>query len=94
MSCIISSVFFVFFIISMFFIEEKIIYDINYSVICVKDFYDCDDFISFDSAQMIFKYCYADIKVGDIHKLDNDGDGWACGGPNLYGRTRLEKQYD
>lgn len=37
---------------------------------------DCGDFSSPSSAQACFDYCYS--TVGDIHRLDNDGDRRVC----------------
>jgi len=44
---------------------------------CSGDIFKCTDFSSHSSAQACYNYC-ASIGKGDIHKLDNDGDGLAC----------------
>jgi hypothetical protein len=43
---------------------------------CSGDFYDCSYFRSQNEAQQCYDYCSP--RAGDIHKLDEDGDGVAC----------------
>lgn len=43
---------------------------------CSGDFYDCAYFLSQAEAQGCFDYCLP--KTGDVHKLDEDGDGVVC----------------
>jgi len=43
---------------------------------CTSDLYKCDDFAA-GGAQRCYDYCVS-LGVGDIHKLDGDGDGRAC----------------
>ncbi len=56
-------------------------------VICVTDTYNCDDFPNQFEAQMTYNRCLR--LFGDIHRLDNDGDGEACEslppGPEIVG---------
>jgi len=44
---------------------------------CEGDDYNCDDFSFQSSAQSCFSYCSAS-GAGDIHNLDNNGNGLAC----------------
>ena len=44
---------------------------------CSGDSLNCSSFSSHASAQSCFSYCMSQGK-GDIHKLDQDGDGDAC----------------
>ena len=43
---------------------------------CSGDFYDCAYFRSQGEAQGCFDYCLP--RTGDVHKLDEDGDGVVC----------------
>ena len=45
-------------------------------IICSSDYYNCGDFSSQAEAQEVYDSCYADY--GDVHNLDNDGDGVVC----------------
>jgi len=45
--------------------------------VCDVDSYNCDDFENRESAEEVFNYCNSK-DVGDIHGLDNDGDGVVC----------------
>jgi len=47
-------------------------------IICSSDSYNCGDFSSQEEAQEVYDSCYADY--GDVHNLDNDGDGVVCEG--------------
>jgi hypothetical protein len=44
---------------------------------CSGDLYNCTDFPSHTAAQACYDYCVS-LGRGDIHKLDQDGDGIAC----------------
>jgi len=44
---------------------------------CGEDFYNCDDFQTQVGAQWVYDYCQND-GAGDVHQLDNDGDGMVC----------------
>ncbi len=44
--------------------------------ICNEDYYNCDDFETQEEAQDVFDECYD--TAGDVHGLDNDGDGVVC----------------
>ena len=44
---------------------------------CNGDTLNCTDFVYQSSAQSCYNYCVS-IGAGDIHRLDNDGDGEAC----------------
>ena len=44
---------------------------------CSGDIYNCPDFTSGSSAQACFDYC-REVGRGDIHRLDNDNDLYAC----------------
>lgn len=46
---------------------------------CSGDEYDCDDFDSWSEAQGCFEYCQG-AGVGDPHKLDENGNFYACEG--------------
>lgn len=46
---------------------------------CSGDEYDCDDFDSWGEAQGCFEYCQG-AGVGDAHKLDENGNFFACEG--------------
>ena len=43
---------------------------------CSGDFFDCDYFFSQAEAQQCYEYCLS--RAGDIHVLDEDGNGVAC----------------
>lgn len=45
--------------------------------ICDNDAYNCADFRTQPEAQTVFDYCF-ERGFGDIHKLDQDGDLFAC----------------
>lgn len=47
---------------------------LNY--ICDEDYYNCGDFATQEEAQDVFDECFPDF--GDVHGLDNDGDGVVC----------------
>ena len=42
---------------------------------CNEDLYNCEDFQNQKQAQIIYDYCQS---KGDVHQLDNDGDGVIC----------------
>lgn len=44
---------------------------------CKEDTANCEDFPSQEAAQSVYDTCIQ-FDVGDIHQLDNDGDGIAC----------------
>jgi hypothetical protein len=44
---------------------------------CPGDLYNCDDFGSATSAQKCCELCKQQTGK-DVHRLDGDGDGWAC----------------
>ncbi len=44
---------------------------------CSGDVYDCPSFGSWAEAQGCFEYCIA-AGVGDVHRLDDNGDGLTC----------------
>ena len=44
---------------------------------CESDVYNCADFEDQEEAQAVFNLC-VEQEVGDIHGLDNDGDGVVC----------------
>lgn len=46
---------------------------------CSGDSLNCSDFSSHTRAQACFDYCVS-VGAGDIHRLDNNGDGDACEG--------------
>lgn len=46
------------------------------SVICDKDFYNCANFTTRAEAQVVYDACFS--ISGDIHGLDNNGDGEVC----------------
>lgn len=46
---------------------------------CGEDLYNCDDFNTSAEAQAVYDVCI-DQNAGDIHQLDNDGDGKVCEG--------------
>ena len=48
--------------------------ELNYD--CSSDVYNCDDFTTQAEAQEVYDYC--NPTAGDIHGLDNDGDGVVC----------------
>lgn len=48
------------------------------NIICSSDSYNCGDFETQEQAQEVYDSCYADY--GDVHSLDNDGDGIVCEG--------------
>lgn len=43
---------------------------------CTADLYECADFADQDEAQACFDFCQR--FVGDVHQLDDDGDGRVC----------------
>ena len=43
---------------------------------CAEDLYQCSDFATWDDAQACFDFCRA--ASGDVHLLDEDGDGLVC----------------
>lgn len=43
---------------------------------CSSDVYNCGDFTTQAEAQEVYDYC--NPTVGDVHRLDNDGDGVVC----------------
>ena len=45
-------------------------------VICSEDFYNCADFATQAEAQEVYNACFP--TSGDIHGLDNNGDGVVC----------------
>ncbi len=45
-------------------------------IVCVIDMYNCDDFDSQEEAQLVHDVCFS--QRGDVHGLDNDGDGVVC----------------
>ena len=50
---------------------------------CLFDAYNCGNFTTQAEAQEVFDYCFnakgfEGIPMGDIHGLDNDGDGIVC----------------
>jgi hypothetical protein len=47
-----------------------------YACDCSGDFYDCAYFRSRSEAQHCFDYCLP--RTGDVHKLDENGDGLVC----------------
>jgi len=50
----------------------------NYSIYdCSEDKYNCGDFTTQAEAQEVYDLCISQGK-GDIHQLDNDGDGVVC----------------
>ena len=44
---------------------------------CFADLYDCSTFYTHTAAQLCMNYCIR-LGFGDIHKLDDDKDGFAC----------------
>jgi len=44
---------------------------------CSSDLYNCNNFTTQSEAQYVFDYCN-EQGFGDIHQLDNDGDGRVC----------------
>jgi hypothetical protein len=44
---------------------------------CSQDIYNCADFDTQPDAQSCFNYCQ-EVVGGDVHHLDNDGDGIPC----------------
>lgn len=57
--------------------QPEIKYEINFDVICEFDFYDCEDFTSFDSANMIYRFCHTKYRQ-DTHNLDANNDDVPC----------------
>ena len=47
--------------------------------VCNSDRFNCEDFDVQTKAQTVFDYCLKE-GFGDVHQLDNDGDGWVCEG--------------
>ncbi len=47
--------------------------------ICGNDHYNCEDFETQFEAQKAYNTCFS-LGFGDIHGLDNDGDGEVCEG--------------
>lgn len=45
-------------------------------IICSVDSYNCGDFETQEQAQEVFDYC--NELYGDVHNMDNDGDGIVC----------------
>lgn len=45
--------------------------------VCGYDAYNCSDFGTRGEAQAVYDYCVA-RGAGDVHRLDQDGDGEAC----------------
>ena len=52
--------------------------DSQLNYICSEDYYNCGDFTTQEEAQDVFDECFPDF--GDVHGLDNDGDGVVCEG--------------
>jgi hypothetical protein len=46
--------------------------------VCSHDYYNCDDFGTWQAAQEVFEYCAVWGPVEDIHGLDQDNDDIAC----------------
>ena len=46
---------------------------------CGEDLYNCEDFQTQQDAQAVYNLCF-EQGAGDIHQLDNDGDGEVCEG--------------
>jgi len=44
---------------------------------CSSDIYNCGDFTTQAQAQAVYDYCSPE-GAGDVHGLDNDGDGVVC----------------
>ena len=44
---------------------------------CSSDVYNCGDFTTQAEAQEVYDYCSGQ-GAGDVHNLDNDGDGEVC----------------
>ena len=49
---------------------------VTFTCSCSYNTYNCSDFYTQVEAQACFEYCYP--VSGDIHWLDDDGDGRAC----------------
>lgn len=47
-------------------------------IICGSDYYNCEDFESYDKAKKVYDACFG--QYGDIHRIDSDGDGIPCEG--------------
>jgi hypothetical protein len=43
---------------------------------CWFNRYDCSDFSTQFEAQAVYRACGG--RQNDVHRLDRDGDGWAC----------------
>jgi len=58
-------------------------YDVYYDVLCGCDanYYNCDDFPTQEDPQECYDLCKC-IGKGDVHHLDRDVDGIACGWNN------------
>ena len=59
--------------------KEKISIYVTNKNNCESDVYNCGDFEDQEEAQAVFNLC-VEQEVGDIHGLDNDGDGVVCEG--------------
>ena len=46
---------------------------------CQEDSFNCDYFDTQEGAQWLYDYCI-ERDAGDVHGLDNDGDGVVCEG--------------
>ena len=51
--------------------------DVETEYDCSSDVYNCGDFTTQAEAQAVYDYCDQQ-GAGDIHQLDNDGDGVVC----------------
>ena len=45
--------------------------------LCSEDYMNCNDFDTQSKAQECFDFC-SEQGFGDVHRLDNDGDGIVC----------------
>ena len=50
--------------------------ELNNTYACSDNIYNCADFTTQAEAQAVFDYC--NPTAGDVHRLDNDGDGVVC----------------
>lgn len=50
--------------------------ELNNTYDCSSDVYNCGDFTTQVEAQAVYDYCSP--TAGDVHRLDNDGDGVVC----------------
>lgn len=55
--------------------QEPVIF--NDKIDCTHDLYNCDDFATWNDAQLAFQYCMVQ-GLGDPHGLDRDADNFAC----------------